>query len=368
MTATGPAPRQSCIHVLATLSQGGNETLARALIQNWPDDRPHCVAVLGAQDGPMRAEFVALAELDHLPLGWPLAVASLWQTWHWLRRRQPAAVVSYTFNIQALPLCWLARLGGVPRVVMRVGNPPPFLSRERRRWRWLIRFCRWSGIPLISCSWAVHQRLAALASLPRHSAPILNGCNLSDISARADASRSSRPAGDPQRIVMVARLDPIKDQAMLLRCYAALQPTGWQLQLVGEGPERGRLESLALRLGLDPRQLFLGRRADIPELLGQADLFAFATTADEGFGIALIEAMAAGLPVIASDVPACREVLSDGAAGDLLPADLGAWVDRLRLLTADAAARQALGARALAHAGRFDSRHTAKQWQRLLTP
>ena len=66
--------------------------------------------------------------------------------------------------------------------------------------------------------------------------------------------------------------------------------------------------------------VFWGPRSDVPELLGQMDVFAFSTTRDEGFGIALIEAMAAGLPVVASDVPACREVLDDGAAGILVPA------------------------------------------------
>ena len=127
------------------------------------------------------------------------------------------------------------------------------------------------------------------------------------------------------------RLDPIKDQSTLLRAFAAARVPGWQLQLVGEGPDRPRLEALARELGLNPLQVFLGRRSDIPELLGQADLFAFSTTTSEGFGIVLIEAMAAGLPVIASDVPACREVLFDGAAGELLPpGDVDAWVGRLR--------------------------------------
>ena len=60
-------------------------------------------------------------------------------------------------------------------------------------------------------------------------------------------------------------------------------------------------------------------RRDVPELVGQLDLFVFATTPDEGLGIALIEAMAAGVPVVASDVGACREVLDDGALGLLVP-------------------------------------------------
>ena len=54
-------------------------------------------------------------------------------------------------------------------------------------------------------------------------------------------------------------------------------------------------------------------------MLAEADIFAFSTTLSEGFGIALIEAMAARLPIIATDVPACREVLDNGKAGILIP-------------------------------------------------
>jgi len=167
---------------------------------------------------------------------------------------------------------------------------------------------------------------------------------------------------------MVARLDPIKDQATLIRAFAAARQSGWQLQLVGEGHERPRLEALARKLGLDPAQVFLGRRADIPKLLGQADLFAFSTTPAEGFGIALIEAIAAGLPVLASDVPACREVLLDGEAGELMPpGDVGAWAKRLMQLMASADARHPWAERARAHAARYDSTRCAERWYRLLT-
>jgi glycosyltransferase involved in cell wall biosynthesis len=166
---------------------------------------------------------------------------------------------------------------------------------------------------------------------------------------------------------MVARLDPIKDQATLLRAFAAVRPPGWQLQLVGEGPDRPRLESLASDLGLDPAQVFLGRRSDIPELLGQADLFAFSTTPAEGFGIALIEAMAAGLPVIASDVPACREVLNDGECGVLLATrDFGAWTECLAELMNSTAKLQCMAQRSQSCAGRFDIKRTSERWYQLL--
>ena len=77
---------------------------------------------------------------------------------------------------------------------------------------------------------------------------------------------------------MVARLDVIKDQATLIRAFANLGQFGWQLQLVGDGPCRLELQQLIQELDLVQVVHLLGRRDDVPELLGSADLFAFSTT------------------------------------------------------------------------------------------
>jgi glycosyltransferase involved in cell wall biosynthesis len=171
-----------------------------------------------------------------------------------------------------------------------------------------------------------------------------------------------------KKVLMVARLDPIKDQETLMRAFVAAQKPDWQLQLVGVGSDRAWLEDLATELRLDPTQVFHGRRSDIPELLGQADLFAFSTTPAEGFGIVLIEAMAAGLPILASDVPACREVLKDGAAGRLVQAgDREAWCAALQQLMASEADRAALSENALDHVNIYDIRRTSQRWLDVLT-
>jgi glycosyltransferase involved in cell wall biosynthesis len=98
------------------------------------------------------------------------------------------------------------------------------------------------------------------------------------------------------------------------------------------------------------------------------DLLAFSTSRDEGFGIALIEAMAAGLPVIASDVPACREVLGDGAAGVLVPAGDPARLARaICALLASERQRAAWANRALTRAAsHYDAGLCAGAWYGLL--
>ena len=149
----------------------------------------------------------------------------------------------------------------------------------------------------------------------------------------------------------------------MVRAFALAWQPGWQLQLVGEGPNRSALEQLILELHLESVVQCLGRREDVPELLGAADLFAFATTDSEGFGIALVEAMAAGLPVIASDVPACREVLADGGAGELVPAgDVQAWAERLQWLMHEPAQRQRLAAAARQRSEAYGMAECARRW------
>ena len=168
---------------------------------------------------------------------------------------------------------------------------------------------------------------------------------------------------------MVARLDQIKDQASLIQAFARCQSTVWDLVLVGDGPCRGALEELSRSCGLDPSKIFLGKRLDIPEILGSFDLFAFSTTDAEGFGIVLIEAMAAGLPVIASDVPACREVLADGAAGVLVPpGEVQAWTIRLGELMSQPKTRQRLAQASATRAKTYGIEACASRWYRELIP
>jgi len=119
---------------------------------------------------------------------------------------------------------------------------------------------------------------------------------------------------DVVRLIFVARCHPQKDHATLLRALAAVPDA--HLFLVGDGPLRPALEEMAQSLGIRDRVTFLGWRQDVAGVLKASDIYVHSTHSD-GFGIAACEAMAAGLPVVASDVPGLAQVVA--GAGILFP-------------------------------------------------
>ena len=161
---------------------------------------------------------------------------------------------------------------------------------------------------------------------------------------------------------MVARLDEIKDQETLLKAYSQVTKK-CKLVLVGDGNKRLYLEGLASQLGLDVKKIFIGSKLDIPAMLAEADIFAFSTTLSEGFGIALIEAMAAKLPIIATDVPACREVLDNGKAGILVPerrVDL--WINALDQIISSSSQRDYYIEKSIQNLNKYDVKNVKNKW------
>jgi glycosyltransferase involved in cell wall biosynthesis len=143
----------------------------------------------------------------------------------------------------------------------------------------------------------------------------------------------------------VARLSPEKGHTVLLRAFRKVisrHPVA-RLVLIGDGEERERLQHLAddLRVGHFVR--FLGLRADVPEVLAACDLFTLPSI-QEGFPMVILEALAAGKAVIASEVGAIPDVIRHGATGMLVPpGDADALADALCVLIEDEGARQRLG-------------------------
>jgi glycosyltransferase involved in cell wall biosynthesis len=155
---------------------------------------------------------------------------------------------------------------------------------------------------------------------------------------RADPGRS------PVRLVMVARYGPQKDHPTLLRALASLREHAWELDLIGDGPLMGETEALARELGLDGRVHFLGQRNDVDRRLAAAQVGLLVTNW-EGFPLSILEAMRAGLPVVASDVGGVAESVRDGESGFLVRRrDVGLLGDRIERLLTDPGLRARLGA------------------------
>jgi glycosyltransferase involved in cell wall biosynthesis len=172
-----------------------------------------------------------------------------------------------------------------------------------------------------------------------------------------DVERAPRARlhGDPPRIVTVGRLAAPKDPLTLVRALPALGGRPYSLAFVGGGRDQPRVEEELRAHGLTERVALLGDRDDVPALLAGADVFVLASRS-EGAPLSILEAMAAGLPVVASDVGGVAELVADGETGVLVPAgEPDALARALARLLDDGALRERMGAagRARAHA-RFD--------------
>jgi N-acetyl-alpha-D-glucosaminyl L-malate synthase BshA len=163
------------------------------------------------------------------------------------------------------------------------------------------------------------------------------------------------PAGE--KVVMhISNFRPVKNVEAVIRVFAALRK-GYpcRLALVGEGPEQARAEQLAAKLGVASFVTFLGNQEFIEELLPSADLFLLPSH-HESFGLVALEAMSAGVPVIATSEGGPREVIEDGVTGFLrAPTDDQGMVEAgLKILEDDGLARRIGEAAREAAVSRFE--------------
>jgi len=123
--------------------------------------------------------------------------------------------------------------------------------------------------------------------------------------------------GGDCRLLMVARFQEQKDHATLINALAGLQDLDWRMELVGDGPGMEMEKKRVRDLGLEERIDFTGQQLDVPERMERSDIYLLISHW-EGFPRSIIEAMRAGLPVIASDVGGCRESVMEGQTGFLV--------------------------------------------------
>jgi len=239
-----------------------------------------------------------------------------------------------------------ARITGVPAIhtfhgihFERYAAPAraAYLALERR-------LSAWTAIVVNVSRTQEREGLALRLFTERQSRVVQNGVDVARLTAtaldRREARRELGLPGDAMVVGTVARFDAVKHLDVLLRAVARVPDV--ILVLVGDGEESARWRGLAGSLSLGSRAVFAGERVGAARLLPAFDVYA-TTSHKEGMPLAVLEAMALGLPVLASDIPAHREVLPPASPG-LLAGDVDAIAAALARLAGDAAERAALGA------------------------
>lgn len=227
-------------------------------------------------------------------------------------------------------------------------------SNRRRDWKWYAAIDRWMysryrKVVCISDKTEENLRMF-INSADKKFITVNNGIDVNEYSAATPAVLDK--SGNCSTVVMqVAGFRYQKDQDTVIRALALL-PESVHLYLAGDGERRPELEKLVAELNIADRVHFAGIRTDVPAMLAAADIVVMSSHW-EGFGLAAVEGMAAGKPVIASDVDGLREVVQ--GAGVLFPhADAAALASEIRRLADDPVRYAAVADRCRARARRFD--------------
>ena len=147
---------------------------------------------------------------------------------------------------------------------------------------------------------------------------------------------------DPPVLIMVARVAPPKNFISLLDALSCIEEK-YHLRIVGDGPDLMDLKQYAKELGIAKNIDFMGSRNDVPAVLASSDIFILSSDW-EGFPISIIEAMRAGLPIIASNVGGISEAVIEGKNGYLIPrGETGILSKKIRSLLSDKNKRTAMG-------------------------
>jgi 1,2-diacylglycerol 3-alpha-glucosyltransferase len=237
-----------------------------------------------------------------------------------------------------------------------------FLKNAVHRWlREFMQKCQHIIIPsesmrdILIRDYGLHERYSVIPT----------GTDLEPfLKADGKALRAERGWQDETVLISVGRIAPEKNWDTLLRAFAKVfqEHPSIRLVLIGDGPARQNLETLASDLGITERVTFTGALPfeEVPRYLKAADLFAFASIT-ETQGLVTIEAMAAGLPVVAVDGPGTRDIVEHGKQGYLVENDPDALAGRLNKLLSNAQLIKRFSNSALKKAKTLDVNQLGKQ-------
>lgn len=322
MTAPPPHDREIAIY-LPDLSGGGAERLHVQLAAAWRDMGYRPRFLLDRRQGALLNAVPPGCPVDSLDAGRQLA--ALPRLVRWLRLHRPAVLIANMehMNVMAVTAGALARVPTRIIVTQHNALSQQIAQRGAIKWRALPALYR-RALPradaVVAVSHGVAQDMAALTGWPAARTRVIhNGLVDDGFAERAAGAPDHRWFAEGRRVIVaVGRLTLQKDFATLLRAMPAVDADA-SLVILGEGPERQRLEALVRKLALEGRVAMPGFVANPLPWLRAADLMVMSSRF-EGFGNVLVEALACGTPVVSTDCPhGPAEILDGGRFGALVP-------------------------------------------------
>ena len=277
-----------------------------------------------------------------------------------IKRSEPEVVISFIDRTNVLALVSTRGLSAPVVVSEHIDPrqlPPGGVWNSLRRWTY-----RWASAVVVLTS---ELKDVAAEFLPPNKIHVIPNPALPIKSSAQSAAPLEWPS---PFLVAMGRLKPQKGFDLLLEAFARCKNKTWPLVILGDGPERERLASLSMSLGLDSRVYFPGRISDPASILSQAGIFVLSSRF-EGFPMAILESMSCGLPVISFDCPTGPgDIISDGIDGVLVKnGDIPALAAAMDLLMEDENLRLVMGKRAKDVVDKFSIEKVMGQWDGLLT-
>lgn len=329
------------LHLITSFEIGGTERQAVELLKRLDSERYDLRLAVLRNEGPFYEEIETLfPDVPEFPLTSfynANAVKQLARLWRLMIREKIDILHAHDFYSGVIGAT-AARLAGV-----RVIACQRHLKLSDRRVHDLgTRMIHRLAHRVLVNSEAIRDRIMEQGSAPPGKIVVIRngvlGAHASRALGRYELCRELGLESDVKLVGMVARLQPVKGHRFFIEAAASVlrsQPDA-RIVLVGDGPLRSEIESQAAGLGIADRVHLLGDRIDVTQLVPAFDLLVLASL-HEGLPNAVMEAMAAGVPVVATAVGGTKELITDGETGYLAPpADSEALADRIVLaLTGD---------------------------------
>jgi L-malate glycosyltransferase len=317
-----PARPLQVVQMLATMPVGGAEDLVAAMVRGLDPQRFAVTVLTLGPSGPVGRELLSRGHRV-LSLDLDIKRTSTWRVAAAVRRRlqllRPDILHTHLYHPNLYGR--LGALGlGIPGVVAAVHNSYTRVKLHRRLWNFLLGF---AADRVLVGSPQVWQDVRRFDGVPASRLVLLPyGIPLAELDPplSREAARERLQVTGKTAVGAVGRLEEQKGHVHLLAALPALKREIPHLAvlLVGDGRRGEDLKRRVADLGLEDTVRFLGTRRDLPEIFRALDLFV-QPSLWEGLPLALLKAMGAGLPVVATRVSGCREAITEGVNGLLVP-------------------------------------------------